>query len=1262
MSTHPEGGGLFGFFKRLLHIEGGAKTAKKVETAQQQGPQVKKEDAKEKAVLVLQELDRITPGHKAFELLNGIKFEKTTLATNDSLANELLNIINVSDPTVYHDRDWLLKKRDNLEQIKNSATIIGQEKDKIDILIGSRITPLLQKIDTNLRKAELEREFERARWLPQDEIQKQRELAPPAVDIKPDDVEKFKKEWKKEIQEFTPDQNIPEELKVKVKELKRAESKISDPYSSSRDLTDSYGQLFQTFENIKADTKRYMSLNPKDNAGLKEFYEQAMEMYTKTAGQMIRERPAQQGRFYWQVTQNPLKDAIVQRIKTDANYRDYWFYKILEPVIFNQGFEPHRELYNLYVAGDMDAFLEIVRTVRDDTGGAIGRRIADRYNILRNTIFQSHDMDLYAAHPGQDFKEFMGSTSLFLNKYVDAAHQDPLVSLSKRMYERALLNIRETNGGYIPREWLLWEEGKSRASKLDEMVYGMVEQAINTGQLFDIRKDPMNNLPAPSVWGRKIYDPNRPITRKEFFNYESDMSEGEGQELGQLKISAALKQAKGLALVDMRLLEIISQSRPTGSSFEYWRSLGYNKSDIGDQKWNAYSSQFNSLPYEGIVRHIEPVLHYYTRFGVGSEYYDAFFNMMVTQFPDWDPENMLKIVDFHLHGDEVGLQEYLKKKGITDARATRIIESENFTKFSGVWGPETGWRIGDSTIGFDDWERDQTYATAVKLWLIGDVKDAKEGHETVGARIKSGWALEKVKAHFTKDLIRELRSEYRSALLYSNDIRLREAAARDQALIGSGGFDDEFEYVWRTNGIYQKRPGSVNKKNNQQMSYKEIIDKEFEDKYLGETHSGYAYINHVDGADKLYQNLVKAYKARAWMKAAMKAPLVIAREADTHWNLHGYERKTALRNKIIYEILGIDLDEIAAMRTPTAREEMGFDRVTELEGMVGAISERAIRENRDLRPQDFDDALNFMDTSKFTPEQAKKLVDNARMYWDKSKSAVLGEYKSAEQFYQAIGIEDPDGSKNRRQGVRDYKVNLDKTQHIDATVSGLKSKVLNDRLLKRSYKRLFSTEDMGWEYLNINALGERNPVRRAGDLAAHVQFGQQMSKFINDNLVAKPKVDDFKVAFKEMSNALSDDFYDVAADAVAHVAYATSMMYKKSDWAWKIPFVGPIGAIFKETSIMQKIRGRDRADAWGANDMLHFNQAVGGLQPYPKKRKSGFGGRVIAPGSEWDGGKMSKLNGGNKHNATLEIINMTLLVMFALTIWRALTAKSEEDK
>ncbi|MBI2611599.1 hypothetical protein HYW54_02515 [Candidatus Gottesmanbacteria bacterium] len=1238
--ANPEGGGIVGFFKRLLHIEGERKAAKKLEKEARPEESKEKKGDKSKVALILRELDNVTPRHQAYEVLAGVKFEERTFTGNDELTNTLLEILNAPDTTVYHSKDWLDKKKKQLSNILEKISPGTNAHGQVNKVV-SNFDTMIQKVDRNIRKYEIEEERKKASWLPKEDIGEIIEQ-----------TEEEKRDWIKDIE------NLPlEDEKIKQNILNYATRVEKGDIGDRGEILDRFQQLILSERREAIRQLARAQADPQETERIQKKVITLTRSFNKFARDFVEKYGSEKERFF-SIIQGAKGEIVRNRILEDPDYRDYWFYHIIESIVYNKRSTPHRELYNLYVAGDMDLFLDVVRQIKDETTGErIGINMATRYEILLNTIFQSHDMDYYAAHPSQDMREFIGNTSLFLNQYIDAASQDPMVALAKRAYEVAMLQIRDTNNGYIPREWLAWEEGKMRPSKLDELAQQHLEQFIQSGQLYHVKMDDFSDrkLPAPSIWGRKQIDKDRPFTMEEIYRHESPLSEEWGRNLGDLRISSALKQAKGLALVDLRLLEIISQSKGTNDEFQYYQ---YYSSGDPEQPFNLASKQFNSIPYEGIVRHLEPIIHYYTRYQMGGEYYEPFFNMLVTEWPTgWSPDIMRKLVQLHHQGQHDEMIEFLKEKGFKEPAkvlSERLLAMDNPFEFSGMWGPFTKWRLGDSSIGFDDWERDQAYATSVKLMVADSFAD----------RAARRLILEKTPEY------KRFRNEFRQKMLSSDNIYYRQAAARDQAESAHGDFDDEFENYWCKWGIDNR--GATEKGVTEKHTYRTILEKMWE--------------KMLEDKDTMVfvKKLEKAYRARFWIQAAARHPLIVARELDVTWNKDGFKQTSRLRKKLLWELIGVDIDDIAAMRTPKLKEEAGFNRVAELEGALSAVEQIAIRENRDLRPKDFEDIIEKIKKSHLEVGKRDaqiRVYQLAKSYWMAVQDAMFGgPNKTAEQMYKLIGIEDaPTIKKDKEiaQGVRFHKLNsqavnafsdpiLPKEKHFE--LKDVKTKIksetalLTNSLLNRDWRHLFSTEDMGWEYLNINALGERNPVRRAGDLASHVQFGQLFEKYINDNLVGNPKIEDLVKVQKEMWTALTGDFLDMAYQGMGRIAYTTGMMYRQADWGWKTPFgLGIVANLFKDSSIMQMIRGRDRSRPWGPNDMLQYVHDVGGQQIVPKKLRSGFAQRRLAPNSEWYGGLLGKRLGATKENVVIEIINMTLLVAFLITLWRAFTAKSEEE-
>lgn len=1230
-----------GFFKRLFFREGEKKALKQAK--QEKKPEVPKEEKKEKkerAQEIIDELNRVTSSHPAHEILSNVKFNPKTIADHPELGNLLLDIVHTvnTDPAKYHDPAWLQRK---LQQLNTFVNTLANTPDRQNIEdIEKNVENLYKRSQKDRREAEVADEINKLKSgekLPEEidtDTGKKSIYTPPAGD------------WKTIINTLPDDPQNPDDPE----DRRSMKKKILDAFDGIESTRGDRDKLYaeQAFAEafVTASREASMKIKPGGTEAMKN-YLTIQKAFEAAGSAFLKKNPREGGRFMTEMRKHG-SEYVEKRIQVDVDYRDYWFYRILENVLYNHKIDSHRELYQLYESGEMHDFLEIVRRIKTDDGKRIGLNLAERYDILKNTIFQSHDMDYYCAHPQQDMKEFIGSTSMFLNEYIDAATQDPMVALAKRMYEAALFHVRDSFGGYIPREWLAWQEGKVRASKLDDIVEGYLKQAIASGQLYDTKIDKITGLPAPSMWGRKQIDPSSPYTLSELYGGETEHSEGWKRQLGELKIASALKQAKGLALVDQTLLHIIGKSKGTGTKYV-----------LNNNEWAVKA--FNSVPYEGIVRYIDPVIHYYGRFSVGMDISDAFFNMIVSDRPNWkwDPKHMKKLLECYQDGKFKEAEDYAKANGLGDIQ-TRLNAMDNPFGYSGMWGTMTKWRVGDATAGFDDWEKDQSYAAAVKLTNIGDSFSAPERNSSF-QKWGSTWAYQKARQYFTEvtnPKYEEFRAEFRNYLLNTEEIRYKDMAKRDMEAGKSKKYDPEFEAEWRTVGIrrYRKRLDEV---------LKPYLDKHGKPK-MSKEKSG--------DLDLLTKRLERAYKARVWVQTAMKAPLIVARQLEVKL-AHGLDekglpQKGPLRKRIIWEILGIDLDELELRGgqenlTPTATQEAAFDRISDVEGALASLQQAAIRQNRDLTEKDFTDAIGYVDDPK-----QKQNFEHARIYWQKVKKAMLGD-KTAADYYDALGIKDaPDG--NIPRGLRFHQIDWDKIKKISLEnrhsaehfiVDGLGTEILNNEIVDRNWRHLFSTEDMGWEFLNTNALGSRNPVRRAGDLGSHVQFGQLFEKYLVD-FVQRPvgNVEKIVEAQHEMWAAMSGDFQDVASEALGRVAYSTGMIYKQADWAWQLPMgIGQVGSLFTATSISQMIHGRDRGIAWGPNQMLQYVQAVGS-HILPKSRFSKLSGEETMPNSEWDRALLSKRLQGTKTNATYEILNMAVFIATMITLYRALTAKSEEEE
>lgn len=1261
MTASPENGSILSILRRLIRKEMVSRASQQARNEKFEEENDKEE--KQRATQIQDALSNRTAGDPSREVIPNVSFSTHGLMGHGELGTLVFKVIH-AQPTAYHNYEWLKNTLAEFHQFDGEFEYGSTDANSLQT-IEERIEKIIKKIRLNTRNVDLEKELEEIKGKPSREK---------GEELEEREIEKMLKleqvSWEQAIEDLASTHGSAATKKIQeaVEAMKKAgEEKIE--YKAKEKLEDSIEEakrdIWKKMEAANESFRRARNSKAFQDQmdRLSEQYHDIDRVYGKVARHILDQYPVgevEEGRLYDQMRGDPVKGkALEKKILDNPDYMDYWFYKIISPVLYNPMLEQHRELFTLYPAADMDLFLEIVRKKVGPDGKRLGLKEAARYTILKNIIFQSHDMDHFCAHPGQEFKDFISSTSLFLNSYIAAGLQDPMVALAKRIYERELLSMRETNKGFIPREWLArWDQGQRRPGKLDDMVVGALGEALKVRQVYGIKMDKATGMPEIDVWGRQQHA-DRAYKEEEFYGHQPSGSTEWERELGDYKIAAAAKQAKGLSLVDQRMLEIIAKSLGTGG-------VTYNDPDKkGVDGIRRTIDAFNSVPYENIVRHMEPVIHYFTRFALGHEYYDAFFNMMIAENPKMNSEHMKEIIKLDYAGEYEKMEEYCKEHQLGDL-TTRLIQQENPWGYSSMWGTMTKWRNSDMVNSFDDWELDQGLSAANKIAVIGDRFYDKKNSFQVGEKT---WAQKKVKKYLTEgendpskpkvyqayQAYQSYRKEFRDQLKQYGTFKEREMAVRDEA---THGMDDEFELYWRAVGMDQKIIGGG-------KTYKELFEGKWEE-YFKKFPDGHKELDKKKDAYKLICKLERAYKSRVWVQTTMRSPLIVARELYVERVNMGAKERVPLRNKIIKELLpDIELREFKKFGTPDQRDEARFNKIVEIERAVGNASEIAIRENRDLRAKDFDDIIEQLEGQDLQGNYKK-----AKEYWIKVKNAMLGEHRTAEYIYEALGIKD--ARDDRARGLRFHDIdwnkinaiNLDDKRDRNKFILGdsFKTELLNNSTIDRVWRHLFSTEDMGWEYLNLNVLGERNPIRRAHDLGDHVGFGQEFEKYLVNLIVGTPDLDKLKDQLKLMSNALAGDYYDVAVEACGKIIYTTGMMYRKEDIAWRWGPVSLVWNLFNDASIVETIRTRQRGSSMGPNELMAFSHKVVGASIIPSSRYSRMGGRELAPFSEWNGSVLEKRWGSSRFNAVWEIGAWAPFWAWLLQLVRAFQAKSEEEE
>lgn len=1188
-----------------------------------------------------------------------------SLAKQEGLKNLVADIVLTPQIDNYHNIDWLTKQRGKWDAID---TTLVEVKDELAFnQIKRNLDNLIEKYTQgDVRISEKHKQ---------------------AQQVKVGGGEEELKELNNLLSE---EGNLPQmqgmsELKQRIVEAIN-EGPPADYQSQQRQISH-YEQIASQIQKLR-DENLKTKVKTKDPEELEKIIkneEQLNQLLSKFAAMVVHSKGLE-----GELIPGQDLETVKTEILNNPEHRDYIFYHILENLIYNARAVDSRQLIPFEASRKLETFFGILGGARDSKGNNIGKKLVGHYEKLRNIIEKAHDMDFYAAHPQQDMEGFINSTAFFTNTYIDFGFQNPMVALGKRLYEQALLQIREDHNGYIPREYLEWTTGHG-GIKLDERVETLLRQAIENGQLFKTPIDPITQLPKLDIAKRMKQggkDERDRIDMNALYGGEPPGSQSWRRALGDLLISSALKQSKGLALVDMRFLEIISRSKGTSSMMKVRKE--------GDH-YNFSGPGFGSIPYEGIARHIEPIIHYFTRFPTGIPKINAFFSQYITDNPFFKPQDIIEMMRLQSNGKQKEMEEKFGKE-VT----TRLFSMDNPFSFSGMWGNYTGWRVAGSTMGWDDWKKERL-STANKLSLVGDRfvrrglgEDHGWSHGNTRNIKADAWS--KTENYFNREDDKYTGSEGKTAKEYYKDLREEYRqflkSSSDVTSIRTADNEIEFEKQWLNQGLKEVDPSTG-------ISYQKRLEDHFKD--VKKRNRGVDFDHHME---EMAQKLERGYKSRIWIQAAMRNPLVVAREWEVDWKASGgFERKDSpLRKKIIKEILpNIDLDRVGREGQTTKEEMAMLDQVTRLEGALSSVREIALRENRDLTESDFE-TIGKENPNQTESEKIANLAlrKNALRYWEMVKEEMLGrdesgKMRTAEEWYKELGIEDAepnddikkymkdhdihDISDDMFEGLRKHKISWEQIEKIDIDVHhrgrgrkkedgsyetfsildhghGLKSNLLNSWVVDRDWRYLFSTEDMGWEYLSVTELGERNPVRRAGDLKAHVDFNAGLDTLFMDIIKPHFVEEEFHKTMWQMWKAMSADDGNQAYDSCGRIFNSTMKMYKKASYEFgKIPIIGyaatKIAGFVKPMSLMQILAGGPNyADAFTPQDIFRNIHEAEGAEYLQSSCVNPLTGEKDF-WTEWDAHSEEKSLGATKDAVMFEAGNEVFWMLLILIIYQA---------
>ena len=660
--------------------------------------------------------------------------------------------------------------------------------------------------------------------------------------------------------------------------------------------------------------------------------------------------------------------------------------------------------------------------------------------------------------------------------------------------------------------------------------------------------------------------------------------------------------AKGVGLVSTRYLEIFANSRVPGSD-----------------KPGMAAEGFHSTSYEGIARSLNFFTMMITKWKYGSYKYFYLMNQLIPQ------ESRIKIGNGEDASEAIRAYTLYQQNDGSFERtygddAKRFIDLMNPSNCSSALGVTTLWRQFDSTLDWSDRKREM---------LGGSTRLA----------LSSKYADEALKDLF---VINKYREAYRQQLIDNNTARPENA----QPTSGAG-----FDKLWKAYGKKQ---------------YDVEINKEW-DALLGKSpDKGQQHTKLYDETHHLQENFKKALQARIWVEMTMRNPLVVAHNIKVDVPGVGIEkkRKMKLHSLIVQEVLGIPLEDLAygglggkarVDASPSEDQERYMREVLDLEGDLAAVREFAIREGRDLKKSDFDCIKD------------KKRHDDALKYWQRVREVMLGTTKTEEatKLYERFGLQLTDRGEGENYAWDLHKIHDDKEKKsgITYTLEDIKSKaekvIFHDRegrevvvpfklleALDMKQDWIMGTDDMALGKMDLLNLGSRHWVRRGGDIASHEMGGQKVAAYLT-NLVGKPDKHELVKALKEIKETYQGDAIEAGWTVVAELAWMTDRLYAFD--------YGRLGSS-AQLDVWKTHRG---IDAWMANGRREWWDAIEHGDVLPPHAHFYHYRTFDDSVSIHD---LRKLAHADNSDVWREIITLGLLVALAMTIYRALTAPSEEEE
>lgn len=678
------------------------------------------------------------------------------------------------------------------------------------------------------------------------------------------------------------------------------------------------------------------------------------------------------------------------------------------------------------------------------------------------------------------------------------------------------------------------------------------------------------------------------------------------EDISDEEIRMYMTLAKGMGMATARYLEMFAQARVPGS----------NNPEHG-------MDRFHSMPYEGIATSLNYFNMFISKWKIGSYKFWYLFNQLV---PEKDRvtvnenDRLPGIKAFMAYQDGTFEEKY-------GPDAKRFMDLFNFSNISSALGKTTTWRQYDTTYKWSDVAREK----------LGAVTQIVLAERYTGEKVKEILVDTKYKALYRQELIKRNAEE--------PNLQLPTSGAKFDALWQEYGRE---KYSSQINMEWDKRQGK--------------------DPRTGEEHTKLSHeTNHMK---EVY---TKAFKTRKWVEMAMRNPLALAHTLKVDMKLSGYGddkdiRKTSLHRLIAHEILGISPEATkyaerfgkSADYTDPDQEQLKFmNSILQLERDLTAVKERAINEGRDLREDDFYKTIAKKGSMGEISEDLRPRVENALKYWKTVRKLIIGSDNpdSANQLYREIGLDVIN--------EQDYAWDYEKIEEINKTVGEISKKAgikfhnsagqefivgnLLETALDNKMEWIYATDDMAFNKMDLLTLGSRQLIRRGGDIGSHDAGGKATTDYLIHGITPNPNKEKLAEYLLKIRDGYSGDEIEKGWAVTATLAYMTDRLY-----AWDWTRAGSSA----QRDVWRTLRN---VAGWTANGRREFWDALEHMDVLPPHDHFYH----YAPGGipeKSDIHTMRKLVHATNPDVWTEIILLGFVLATAITLWRAFTAKSEEEE